>query len=339
MNLLVTGGAGFIGSHFVRRITALYDYLVVNLDKLTYAGNIANLKDMEGRKNHVFIKGDICDRALVENLFRKYRIEAVAHLAAESHVDRSILGPEEFLKTNVFGTHTLLAAARDFWKGGRNVFLNVSTDEVYGSIKEGSFTEDSPYSPNSPYSASKASADHLVRAYNKTYGLPTITTHSSNNYGPMQFPEKLIPVVICNAIKGARIPVYGKGENIRDWLYVEDHARALDMVLHKGLVGENYNIAAGNEWRNIELVKLISFILDEVAPRSDKTSYGGLIEFVTDRPGHDERYSVDASKIKKLGWTPKRPFKDGLKETVRWYLRNQRRTGRGRHLRPVKTPL
>ncbi|MFZ3073112.1 MAG: dTDP-glucose 4,6-dehydratase [Thermodesulfobacteriota bacterium] len=324
MNLLITGGAGFIGSNFVRYMAGKYpDYRIVNYDNLTYAGNLESLKDVEKRKNYVFVKGDVLDCKLLGETFCKYSIDGVAHLAAESHVDRSIMNPEEFLKTNVMGTHAMLEATRKYWKenpsGGRRVFLNVSTDEVYGSVDDGSFTEDSNYKPNSPYAASKAGADHLVRAYNKTYGLPAITTHCSNNYGPYQFPEKLIPVVILNAAALSPIPVYGEGKNVRDWLYVDDHCKALDVVMHKGVSGETYNIGGTNEWTNIDLVRRICSILDELKPRP--APYSSLIKFVTDRPGHDLRYSIDASKIRRdLGWSPESSFDEALKETVKWYL-------------------
>jgi len=327
MNLLITGGAGFIGSNFVRYMMGKYpDYRIVNYDNLTYAGNLESLKDVEKRKNYVFVKGDVLDSKLLDETFRKYSIDGVAHLAAESHVDRSIMNPVEFLKTNVMGTHAVLEATRKYWKENpsatRRVFLNVSTDEVYGSIEGKSFTEDSNYNPNSPYSASKAGADHLVRAYGKTYGLPAITTHCSNNYGPYQFPEKLIPVVIFNAIEGKLIPVYGEGKNVRDWLYVDDHCKALDAVIHKGIQGETYNIGGDNEWTNIDLVRRICSILDELKPA--KEPYSSLIKFVTDRPGHDLRYSIDASKIRReLGWSPApHAFEEALKETVKWYLAN-----------------
>ena len=301
-------------------------YRIVNYDILTYAGNLESLKDVEKRKNYVFVKGDVLDAKLLGETFREYSIDSVAHLAAESHVDRSIMNPGEFLKTNVMGTHAVLEAARKYWKenpsAARRVFLNVSTDEVYGSIDEGSFIEDSTYAPNSPYSASKAGADHLVRAYGKTYGLPAITTHCSNNYGPYQFPEKLIPVVILNAVEGKPIPVYGEGKNVRDWLYVDDHCKALDVVMHKGIPGETYNIGGDTEWTNIELVRRICSILDELKPRP-APPYSSLIKFVTDRPGHDLRYSIDASKIRReLGWSPESPFEEALKETVEWYLSN-----------------
>ncbi|MBI5598567.1 MAG: dTDP-glucose 4,6-dehydratase [Deltaproteobacteria bacterium] len=336
MNILITGGAGFIGSNLVRRMVKKYpDFRVVNLDRLTYAGNLENLRDVEGRPNYTFVKGDIKDKALVKNAFERYGIDSVMHLAAESHVDRSILSADEFLNTNVLGTHALLEAARSFWKDrpagpagrpakARSVFLNVSTDEVYGSLPEaGSFTESSPCAPNSPYSASKASADHLCRAYNKTYGVPVITTHSSNNYGPYQLPEKLIPLMVLNAMEGKPLPVYGDGLNVRDWLHVEDHCSALEAALLKGSVGETYNIGADNEWKNIDLIKLICKILDELRPGSPNVPHASLIRFVKDRPGHDLRYSIDSSRMRReLGWAPSMGFEEGLKSTVEWYAGN-----------------
>ncbi|MDH4226271.1 MAG: dTDP-glucose 4,6-dehydratase [Deltaproteobacteria bacterium] len=324
-NIIITGGAGFIGSCLVRWMVKSYpNYKIIVVDKLTYAGNLENLKDVESASNYAFEKGDITDRGFVEAVFKKHAVDGVMHLAAESHVDRSIMGPEEFLRTNILGTFTLLDAARHAWKDsqGRNMFLNVSTDEVYGSLGEiGAFTEKSQYAPNSPYSASKASADHLVRAYYKTYGLNALTTNCSNNYGPYQFPEKLIPVVILNAIEGKPIPVYGEGKNVRDWLHVEDHAAAIDLVFHKGRAGEVYNIGSDNEWKNIDIVMLICRILDELRPASKP--HDRLIKFVTDRPGHDLRYAIDPAKVtNELGWRPLIKFEDGLRSTVKWYLDN-----------------
>jgi dTDP-glucose 4,6-dehydratase len=318
MNILITGGAGFIGSNLVSHMVARYPgYKIVNLDKLTYAGNLENLKGVESNPNYTFIKGDIKDANLLKDVFTEHRIDALIHLAAESHVDRSILGPEEFLRTNVMGTFTLLETARSFWTEGalnKGTFINVSTDEVYGSLREegGRFTEESPYAPSSPYAASKAASDHLARAYCHTYGLPVITTNCSNNYGPFQFPEKLIPLMILNAVEGKPLPVYGDGLNVRDWLHVFDHCAALDLVLHKGKVGETYNIGANNEWRNIDIVKLICTILDEIEPSSPYSPHSSLIKYVSDRPGHDRRYAIDASKIRKeLGWQPQYTFEKG----------------------------
>ncbi|MBI5559645.1 MAG: dTDP-glucose 4,6-dehydratase [Deltaproteobacteria bacterium] len=327
MNILITGGAGFIGSNLVRYMVKKYPACrIINFDNLTYAGNLENLKDIENEPNHVFVRGDICVKGHVQGVFEGYSIDSVIHLAAESHVDRSILVPEEFLKTNVLGTHALLGAALEYWRTSRDkrhVFLNVSTDEVYGSIADGSFSEDSPYAPNSPYSASKAGADHLARAFNKTYGLPVITTHCSNNYGPYQLPEKLIPLMALNALEGKELPVYGEGENVRDWLHVDDHCKALDIVFQKGRPGETYNIGANCEWKNIDLVKKICAILDLLRPDSPRRPHANLIKFVKDRPGHDLRYSIDSSRIRReLGWEPLYLFEEGLKETVRWYLDN-----------------
>jgi len=330
MNILITGGAGFIGVNLVSYMVDKYpDYKIVVLDALTYAGNLQSLKSVEGKANYTFVKGDICDRALVDKVFNEHQINGVMHLAAESHVDRSILSAEEFLRTNVMGTYTLLEAARSAWKGAgsggkRRVFLNVSTDEVYGTLgTTGAFTEQTPYNPNSPYSASKASADHFVRAFHETHGLPTLTTNCSNNYGPFQLPEKLIPLMILSAIEGKALPVYGKGENVRDWLFVQDHCRALDLALHKGRFGQAYNVGGENEWTNIKLVRRICELLDELRPAKGGKGYGSLITFVPDRPGHDLRYAIDATKIKdELGWHAQRSFEDGLRETVLWYLDN-----------------
>lgn len=312
--ILVTGGAGFIGSNFVRYMLQRHSYRIINLDKLTYAGNLENLADVESHPNYRFVKGDICDRLLVENLFEEEKIDAVANFAAESHVDRSILGARVFVETNVLGTQTLLDAAKKF---GVEKFLQVSTDEVYGTLGEtGYFTEETPLAPNSPYSASKAGADFLVRAYHETFKLPTLITRCSNNYGPYQFPEKLIPLMIANALNDKPLPVYGDGLNVRDWLYVEDHCRAIDVALHSGKVGEVYNIGGRNEKRNIEIVKLILQKLGK--PES-------LITFVKDRPGHDRRYAIDASKIEReLGWKPQETFETGIEKTIQWYLDNRK---------------
>jgi len=332
-HILVTGGCGFIGSNFVRlALERMSDCRIVNLDKLTYAGNPRNLSDIEKDHRYRFIKGDICDEALVETIFTEEKIDTVIHFAAESHVDRSIEGPREFINTNIFGTFTLLDAARKAWFSDRSVvddgmrFLHVSTDEVYGSLGEtGYFTETTPYDPRSPYSASKASSDHLVSAYHHTYGLPTLVTNCSNNYGPYQFPEKLIPLILNNAKNGKELPVYGDGKNIRDWLYVVDHCEAILAVLHSGKVGETYNIGGNSEKRNIEVVQTICDILDEqigCLPRGEPRR--ALIRFVKDRPGHDRRYAIDATKIKQeLGWQPSVKFEEGIRQTIRWYLENQ----------------
>lgn len=339
-NILITGGAGFIGSHVVRRMTSRYpDYRIVCFDALTYAGNLENLKDLEGRKNYTFIKGDICDSALVEKILEEYEIDGIIHLAAESHVDRSIRDPLAFARTNVMGTLTLLESARHLWSQSPEgfegkIFYHISTDEVYGSLEidssrqnapfgEEFFVETSPYSPHSPYSASKASSDHFVRAYHDTYGMPTVITNCSNNYGPYQFPEKLIPLLISNIINRRPLPVYGKGENVRDWLYVEDHAEAIDTVFHQGKSGETYNIGGNNEWRNIDIVKEVVRILDSLLGRKEGESLR-LITYVTDRQGHDLRYAIDADKIsRQLGWKPRTSMKDGLEKTIQWYLSNE----------------
>jgi dTDP-glucose 4,6-dehydratase len=330
--ILVTGGAGFIGSHVVRRFVNTYTgYLIVNADKLTYAGNLENLKDIEAKENYLFEKIDIVDKQSVQDLFKKYSFDGIIHLAAESHVDRSITGPDEFVFTNIVGTVNLLNAALDKWKNSyeEKLFYQISTDEVYGSLgKEGLFTEQTAYDPQSPYSASKASADHLVRAYNHTFGIPVVISNCSNNYGPNQFPEKLIPLAINNILNNRPIPVYGKGENIRDWLYVEDHASAIDLIFHKGKVGETYNIGGNNEWKNIDLIMLLCRIMDDKLKRPSGTS-AKLITYVKDRPGHDLRYAIDSSKLQKeLGWSPIPEFAYGLEKTVEWYLANGEWLGR-----------
>ncbi len=327
-NILITGGAGFIGSHVVRRFVGKHkDYRIVNLDKLTYAGNLANLKDVENESNYFFEKADICDFERVSGIFEKYDIDGVIHLAAESHVDRSIKDPFIFAKTNVLGTLTLLEVAKRYWNGNYNGkrFYHISTDEVYGALEIGGgfFTEETRYNPHSPYSASKASSDHFVRAYHDTYGMPTIVTNCSNNYGPYQFPEKLIPLFINNIRHNKPLPVYGKGENIRDWLYVEDHAAAIDLIFHKGRVNETYNIGGFNEWRNIDLIKTMIKVVDRILGREEGSSLS-LITFVKDRAGHDLRYAIDSTKLEKeLGWRPSLQFEEGLEKTVRWYLDNQ----------------
>ena len=326
-NILITGGAGFIGSHVVRRFVNGYpNYNIINMDCLTYAGNLENLKDVEDKPNYHFVKVDIRNEEQVERVFADFSIDGVIHLAAESHVDRSITNPMDFIKTNIEGTVVLLNAARKQW--GNNfegkLFYHISTDEVYGSLgEEGLFTETTPYDPRSPYSASKASSDFLVRAYNHTYKLPIVISNCSNNYGPNQFPEKLIPLVISNIQRMKPLPIYGKGLNVRDWLYVEDHAQAIDSIFHKGAVGETYNIGGGNEWKNIELVKHLCKIMDSKLGREAGTSEK-LITFVTDRAGHDLRYAIDSSKIaKELGWRPTVTFEQGLEKTVDWYLANK----------------
>ncbi|MEG1637889.1 MAG: dTDP-glucose 4,6-dehydratase [Cellulosilyticaceae bacterium] len=326
-NILITGGAGFIGSNFVKLMLETYDYNIINLDALTYAGNLENLTDIENNENYTFIKGDICDRALIDNIFEKHNIDTVVNFAAESHVDRSIEEPEIFLTTNVLGTQVLLDTAKKYWKVNPNdkycrefkegvKYLQVSTDEVYGTLgKEGLFTEATPLAPNSPYSASKTSADLVVRAYNETYGMPINITRCSNNYGPYQFPEKLIPLMINNCLNDKQLPVYGDGMQIRDWLHVKDHCTGINTVLHKGVIGEVYNIGGNNEKANIEIVKLI---IENLGKTEE------MIKYVQDRPGHDRRYAIDNSKItSELGWSPSYTFEEGIKETIEWYLKNQ----------------
>jgi dTDP-glucose 4,6-dehydratase len=327
--ILVTGGAGFIGSAVVRQLLAETDAFVVNVDKLTYAANLSSLPGAAGNPRYAFEKIDICDGDELRRVFAEHRPDAVMHLAAESHVDRSIDGPGEFIQTNVVGTFRLLEAARGYWMGlpaderASFRFHHISTDEVFGTLgDEGFFTETTAYSPNSPYSASKASSDHLVRAWHETYGLPVVLTNCSNNYGPYHFPEKLIPLMILKGLKGEPLPVYGKGDNIRDWLYVEDHARALRLVLEKGVIGESYNIGGYNERTNLDVVRTLCALLDELAPAG--APHDRLITFVADRPGHDKRYAIDASKItRELGWTPRETFETGLRKTVEWYLENR----------------
>jgi dTDP-glucose 4,6-dehydratase len=338
--LLITGGAGFIGSNFVHHWCEHYksDRVVV-LDALTYAGNRSTLKELEGLENFRFVQGDICDRALVDNLLEEEAIDTVAHFAAESHVDRSILGPDAFVRTNVVGTFTLLESFRNHWdrRGGKNSdseagrgsvfrFLHVSTDEVYGTLgpDDHPFTETTPYAPNSPYSASKAGSDHLARAYYHTYGVPTIITNCSNNYGPYHFPEKLIPLMCINILLGKPLPVYGDGQNIRDWLYVRDHCSALDTVIHKGAPGETYNVGGNNEVKNLDLVHMLCDLMDELAPNLPVKPAKELITFVKDRPGHDRRYAIDATKIKtELGWSPSVTVEEGLRQTIEWYLTHE----------------
>lgn len=331
-SILVTGGAGFIGANFVPYFAAKYpEYRIINLDKLTYAGNLDNLSEMDGAANYTFVQGDVCDRALIEKLFKKYDIKGVVHFAAESHVDNSITGPAAFVNTNIVGTFTLLDVARNYWMSGPNEvkpgyeearFHHISTDEVYGALGDsGFFYETTPYAPNSPYSASKASSDMLARAYFHTFGMNVTVSNCSNNYGPKQHPEKLIPKIISNALSGKNIPIYGDGKNVRDWLYVLDHCKAIDLIFHQGKSGETYNIGGHNEKNNLEIVDAILSILDTEMPRADKSSYKTLITFVSDRPGHDKRYAIDATKLTtELGWEADENFASGIIKTVEWYL-------------------
>jgi dTDP-glucose 4,6-dehydratase len=331
-SILVTGGAGFIGSHLVRLLVNKYPkYHIINMDVLTYAGNLENLKDIEAKENYTFLKCDICDFELVKQVFIDYDIDAVIHLAAESHVDRSIEDPFSFAQTNVMGTLSLLQAAKSYWKNDfeNKLFYHVSTDEVYGSLgKEGYFTEKTNYDPHSPYSASKASSDHFVRAFSDTYDLPILISNCSNNYGSYQFPEKLIPLFINNIVNNKSLPVYGKGENVRDWLFVNDHARAIDVIFHDGKIGETYNIGGFNEWKNIDLIKVIIKTVDRLLGRQEGASEK-LITYVTDRAGHDLRYAIDSTKLKnELGWEPSLQFEEGIEKTVKWYLDNKEWTDR-----------
>lgn len=330
--IVVTGGAGFIGSNFVNDWLASSDEPILNLDKLTYAGNLNNLKAVSEDARHMFVQGDICDRAQLDALFFDNKPRAIVHFAAESHVDRSILGPGEFINTNINGTFSLLEAARTYWSGlpeeerAAFRFLHVSTDEVYGTLgpDDAPFSETTPYAPNSPYSASKAASDHLVRAYHHTYGLPTLTTNCSNNYGPYHFPEKLVPLIIANARAGKPLPIYGDGQQVRDWLYVSDHCAAIRRVLEDGRLGETYNIGGWNEKANLDVVYTLCDILDELSPKASGGSYREQITYVADRPGHDRRYAIDARKIEReLGWRPAETFESGIKKTVQWYLANQ----------------
>ena len=327
-NLLVTGGAGFIGSHLIRLLVNKYpEYHIINMDVLTYAGNLENLKDIEDKENYTFIKSDICDIESVKRVFEVHQIDSIIHLAAESHVDRSIEDPFSFAQTNVMGTLSLLQVAKNYWNTNfeNKLFYHVSTDEVYGSLgEEGFFTEDTKYDPHSPYSASKASSDHFVRAFHDTYGLPTVISNCSNNYGSYQFPEKLIPLFINNIIHNKPLPVYGKGENIRDWLFVDDHARAIDIIFHNGKLGDTYNIGGFNEWKNIDLIKVMIKTVDRLLGREEGTSEK-LITYVKDRAGHDLRYAIDSKKLKnELGWEPSLQFEEGIEKTVQWYLNNKK---------------
>ncbi|WP_299006445.1 dTDP-glucose 4,6-dehydratase [uncultured Tenacibaculum sp.] len=326
-NIVVTGGAGFIGSHVVRLFVNNYpDYNIINLDLLTYAGNLENLKDIEGKPNYTFVKADICDYDTVACIFSKYKIDAVIHLAAESHVDRSIKDPFSFARTNVMGTLTLLQVAKNYWGDNfeNKLFYHVSTDEVYGSLgDEGFFLETTAYDPHSPYSASKASSDHFVRAFYDTYGLPVVISNCSNNYGSYQFPEKLIPLFINNICNNKPLPVYGKGDNVRDWLFVNDHARAINVIFHEGKLGDTYNIGGFNEWKNIDLIRVLIKTVDKLLGREEGTSEK-LITYVADRAGHDYRYAIDSSKLKnELGWEPSLQFEEGIEKTVKWYLENE----------------
>lgn len=332
MKILVTGGAGFIGSAVIRHIISNTSDAVVNVDKLTYAGNLESLAEVSQSPRYVLERVDICDRDQISRVLREHQPDAIMHLAAESHVDRSISGPSEFIQTNIIGTYTILEAARQYWmaldgtRKDRFRFHHISTDEVYGDLDgpELLFTETTPYQPSSPYSASKASSDHLVRAWARTYGLPTLVTNCSNNYGPCHFPEKLIPLIILNALEGKALPVYGKGNQVRDWLYVEDHARALYKVVTEGVIGETYNIGGHNEKQNIEVVLMLCALLDELRPGSPHCPHANLITYVQDRPGHDQRYAIDASKIQReLGWVPEETFDTGIRKTVEWYLNNK----------------
>lgn len=327
--LIITGGAGFIGSAVIRHFIKNTNYRVINLDKLTYAGNLESLREIESSEKYSFVKGDICDKPLVKKIFNEHRPGAILHLAAESHVDRSIDGPSEFINTNILGTFNLLECALEYWKSiDKNPdfrFQHISTDEVYGSLPEsGLFTEETRYDPSSPYSASKAASDHIVRAWNRTYGLPVLITNCSNNYGPYHFPEKLIPLIIQNALKGRHLPVYGDGKQVRDWLFVDDHAKALHLVLEKGKVGETYNVGGESERKNIDVVKEICSCLDKLVPKSAHVPHSKLIKFVEDRPGHDRRYAIDCSKLKtELGWKQNESFETGIQKTVSWFLSNQ----------------
>jgi len=326
-NILVTGGAGFIGSHLVRLLVNKYPkYHIVNMDVLTYAGNLENLKDIEDKENYTFLKCDICDFEVVKEVFKEHQIDGVIHLAAESHVDRSIEDPFSFAQTNVMGTLSLLQSAKAHWDGNftDKLFYHVSTDEVYGSLgEEGFFTETTKYDPHSPYSASKASSDHFVRAFHDTYGLPVLISNCSNNYGSYQFPEKLIPLFINNIVNNKPLPVYGKGQNVRDWLFVDDHARAIDVIFHKGKLGDTYNIGGFNEWKNIDLIKVMIETVDRMLEREEGAS-DKLITYVTDRAGHDLRYAIDSTKLKdELGWEPSLQFEEGIQKTVAWYLENK----------------